>query len=206
MTIRPNKEPVRFGHGTTIQNVKDAYPQIRQAIVQIPDAAELINWVEHLRRPAEANEFAFRIAFVIMVSGFRYCICKRISEFVKAALVSGQPVFNAFRHPGKAAAIQLIYNDRQRLFEEFGTVPDERIPNWCETLPWVGPVTKYQAARDLGMNVAKPDRHMLRLGASIGETVQVICEHVAESSGDRIATVDLVLWYALAHGSIRIEC
>jgi hypothetical protein len=55
----------------------------------------------------------------------------------------------------------------------------------------VGPITKYQVARDLGMDIAKPDRHMRRLAATTGETVQAMCECVAEASGDRTATVDL---------------
>ena len=67
-----------------------------------------------------------------------------------------------------------------------------------ETLPWIGPITKYHLARNLGIDVAKPDRHLVRLAKRFGYNestgVQQMCEELAERTRDRIGVVDVVLW------------
>jgi hypothetical protein len=52
------------------------------------------------------------------------------------------------------------------------------------------------------MNVAKPDRHLERIAERTGETVADLCARLAAVSGDRIATVDYVLWRAAESGLI----
>ena len=45
------------------------------------------------------------------------------------------------------------------------------------------------------MQVAKPDRHLLRIVDGVGwSDVQGMCEAISNMTGDSIAVVDLVLW------------
>ena len=74
---------------------------------------------------------------------------------------------------------------------------------FCETLPWIGPITKFHLAKNLGSNVAKPDVHMLRLAKLSGTTAQELCERLSRETGYRAATIDLILWRACADGIIH---
>lgn len=74
-------------------------------------------------------------------------------------------------------------------------------------LPFIGDVTKYHLARNLGMDCAKPDRHLERLAIhySFGgerktkskiydKEVNAMCRYISKETGDKIGLVDLVLW------------
>jgi len=64
-----------------------------------------------------------------------------------------------------------------------------------QSLPYIGPVTCYHLAKNIGLQVAKPDRHLTRLADSVGYSdVQLFCKHISLESGDIIPVVDIVLW------------
>jgi hypothetical protein len=64
-----------------------------------------------------------------------------------------------------------------------------------EKLPYIGTVTKFHLAKNLGMDVAKPDRHLVRVANRFGYgDVQRMCCDISEFCGDNIAIADLVLW------------
>ena len=64
-----------------------------------------------------------------------------------------------------------------------------------QSLPYIGPVTCYHLAKNIGLQVAKPDRHLTRLAHSVGYSdVQQFCKDISEHTGDSIPVVDIVLW------------
>jgi len=70
----------------------------------------------------------------------------------------------------------------------------ERV-EFLDTLPMIGKITKFHLARNLGMDVAKPDRHLVRLMKKFQfDDVQEMCKYISNITGDRIGTVDVVLW------------
>lgn len=63
------------------------------------------------------------------------------------------------------------------------------------TLPYVGPVTALHLAKNLGLDVAKPDRHLVRIAEVAGyDSAGALCSRIADIVGDRVSVVDLVLW------------
>ena len=61
--------------------------------------------------------------------------------------------------------------------------------------PYIGPVTSYHLAKNLGFSLAKPDRHLNRIAQTIGYSdVQSLCNDISSESGDSIPVVDIVLW------------
>jgi len=124
-----------------------------------------------------------------------------IFEKCMLALRSGESAKSVFGHPGKAKAINKIWRRRERLFRELHRTDD--LIEFCATLPWVGSVTKFHLAKNLGADVAKPDVHLNRLAEPSGETAQELCGRLAKETGYRSATVDLILWRACADGIIH---
>ena len=65
---------------------------------------------------------------------------------------------------------------------------------WLQTLPFIVPITVYHLAKNYGFDCAKPDRHLVRIAGAEG--THELCARLARETGDRIATVDVVIWRA----------
>lgn len=64
-----------------------------------------------------------------------------------------------------------------------------------QSLPFVGSVTRYHLAKNIGLQFAKPDRHLVRLATSVGYSdIQQFCKDISEYVDDSIPVVDIVLW------------
>lgn len=157
-----------------------------------------VEWSEGCGPPADAEDFASEAVFVICNSGMKNTVARGIFERVMVALRSGRSARAAFGHPGKSAAIDQIWSDRETIFAGYMAAADK--PTFCEALPWIGGITKYHLAKNFGAPVAKPDVHLQRLADLHGLTAQALCERLAGESGLKVATVDLVLWRACANG------
>ncbi len=182
----------------------DHYRSIREAIISYGFQHE-IDWAENLKAPACADDMAFELIWVICNSGMRFQIAQKIYAKVESALKSGKTADSAFGHKLKAKAMDGIWKYRDDLFKAFGKLGtrDEKLA-WCEKLPHIGPITKYHAAKNLGMNIAKPDRWLQRVADESGEGVQEMCLRLSTESGDRVATVDLVIWRACNLGIFKL--
>jgi len=67
--------------------------------------------------------------------------------------------------------------------------------SFLRSLPYIGPITWRHLAKNLGLPVAKPDRHLARLAvATARESVDELCNEIAGWLGEPVAVVDIVLW------------
>lgn len=64
-----------------------------------------------------------------------------------------------------------------------------------QSLPFIGPITCYHLAKNIGLPLAKPDRHLVRLANSVGyDDVQEFCRVISDRAHDSVPVVDVVLW------------
>jgi hypothetical protein len=69
--------------------------------------------------------------------------------------------------------------------------PEEKL----RRLAYVGPVTVWHLAKNLGMNTAKPDRHLERIALRLGFGSSFhFCNSIAEMFDDECKVVDLIVW------------
>lgn len=61
-------------------------------------------------------------------------------------------------------------------------------------LPFIGPVTKYHLARNLGFDFIKPDRHLVRLADRYGMTAFELCNEIHKKTGRKLGVIDVILW------------
>lgn len=164
-------------------------------------AIEDIAWQESVVPPTDAEDFAGEAIFVICNSGMKNTIARKIFTKVMAALQGGASARTVFGHPGKAKAIDGIWARREEHLAGYLAAADKI--TFCESLPWIGGITKYHLAKNFGADVAKPDVHLQRLADREGTTAQDLCARLAAQTGYRIATVDLILWRACANGVLN---
>lgn len=67
--------------------------------------------------------------------------------------------------------------------------------NTLRKFPYIGNITYFHLAKNIGIPLAKPDRHLTRIATSLNFIdVQTFCSYVSRKTGDSIPVVDIVLW------------
>ena len=113
-----------------------------------------------------------------------------------------EDALRVFRHEGKIDAILTIAG-RARDLGDAGVL--RALNNdgcgLLGELPYIGPATSRHLAKNLGVAVAKPDRHLLRLSkATCRNDPDVMCGEISRWLGDPVPVVDVVLWrWAVLH-------
>lgn len=175
------------------------YLDLKQAVIDAGYGSE-IDWSESVGPPKSPEAFAVEAIFVICNSGLRAQVGRKIFNRVMAVIRDGHSASIAFSHQKKAQAIDLIWSKKEQYFSEFLSAADK--VEYCGHLPWIGDITKWHLAKNFGVDVAKPDRHLVRLASASSKSVEALCGDLAAATGDRVATVDLVLWRACNLGII----
>lgn len=169
-----------------------------EALLRQAGYGEVFDWSEAIAPPQTAEAFAREAIYVICNSGMRFTVAGPIYERCIAALDDGRSATQVFGHPGKSVAIDTIWRDREALFEAYQTQTDSLA--FLHSMPWIGPVTRYHLAKNLGADTAKPDVHLERLARRDKISANGLCRRLARKSGYKIATIDTILWQACADG------
>jgi hypothetical protein len=169
-----------------------------------------IEW-QQSRDPVTVDEptFLAEAAWVIYNSGFREAIVRRKFDFIslcfcdwasKEIVEAGSKcvdaamlaIANRRKHEAVLAVARRIAATGYRAF--YDGLLENPIAE-LQRLPFIGPVTAVHLAKNLGFDVAKPDRHLVRLHKALGfPDVAKMCAHLATVTGDPVRVVDLVLW------------
>ena len=182
--------------------IKPYYQDIKAQVIEAGFANE-IEWASEIKLCNDSTEFAFEAIWVICNSGMKYKIASQIYASILTAITNNTPIETVFNHKGKVKAIKYILEFRNSLFQTFLEAEDKI--SYLETLPYIGKITKYHLARNLGLDVCKPDRHLERIAQHYRVTPLQLCEKLSQETGDRIGVVDIILWRASIEGIIDTQ-
>ncbi len=167
------------------------YLQLRGQLITLGYSDE-IAWAQTVQPVTDADIFWREFAWVVLNSGMKAQVAAGIWQRVRPTVENGGSAAEVFGHKGKAAAIDAVYAHRGERLAEYLAAADKLA--YLRGLPWIGDSTCYHLAKNFGHDVAKPDRHLVRIAGAEG--VHALCARLARASGDRVATVDLVIWRA----------
>ena len=106
--------------------------------------------------PETAEEFAQSVIATICHASVTASVGRRTFERCMRSLSFGSTARVGFRHPGKASAVDLVWQQREQLFHDYTASHDKL--RFLSTLPWIGPVTKHSLARRLGLEAPEAQR------------------------------------------------
>jgi hypothetical protein len=155
-------------------------------------------------------------AWVILCGGFRESVVRRKFNYISLCfcdwecselIITSAPVCRAgaLAAIGNARKIDAIVGVARKV-NDWGFVrfKSEILCNPIASLrklPFIGPITVWHLAKNLGFRVAKPDRHLARLSRFLGfADAHELCDVIAQSVCEGINVVDLVLWRYAADG------
>lgn len=178
------------------------YIELKTKIIHAGFADE-IDWADQVERPDNPITLASETIWVICNSGMKYEIARKIFKKVMKAIADHKDIATVFKNKNKCRAIKAAWMFRNTRFTVFNELEDpHEILMYFESLDGLGPVTKYHLARNVGIDVCKPDRHLVRIALQYGTDPHTLCSHIADRTGDRIGVVDLVLWRSAVLGMI----
>lgn len=173
------------------------YGQFFRELVQKIEAygyADEIKWQRELQ-PCDNNmNFLWETCWVILNSGMKEQIARKIWERIQDAWLEERDISEVFRHKGKVAAIKYVKENSGKLFE--GYVLAENKIEFLKTIPFIGNITCYHLAKNLGHDCVKPDRHLVRVANMYGTTPDAFCQKIAHETGEKKCVVDIVIWRA----------
>ncbi len=153
-----------------------------------------IDWQQNLKECNNSIDFYLEACWVILNSGMKEQIARKIWEKIKHAWSIKLDISEVFGHEGKVAAIKHIKANHLKLFEEY-LMSEDKI-EYLQTIPFIGKITRYHLAKNLGHDCVKPDRHLVRIASGYGMTPEQLCEKISKETGDKKCVVDIVLWRA----------
>ena len=175
-----------------ISEIIDYYADAREYCVKAGYSWEIDAVQNRYFKDVDAPAFLEAYVFCVFNVGMKNQIAQKMYE----KFLNSDCNLTSIGHPYKRTAIgEAIEKFPFWYASLLNCSTDIERVEFLDTLPMIGAITKYHLARNLGMDVAKPDRHLVRLMTKFQfEDVQEMCKYVSDITGDRIGTVDVVLW------------
>jgi len=177
----------------------DKYLDLKQAIIERGYSGE-IDWAEDVQKPNDSADFVLQFIWVVCNSGMKNQIAEKIYKRILEAICDHRDISEVFGHKGKVSAIKSIIKNQKDLFKKYQDSKNKI--EYCESLPWIGGITKYHLAKNLGEDCIKPDRHLVRIAKQYNIDPFEMCKKLSERIGDKLSTVDLVIWRAANLGLV----
>jgi 3-methyladenine DNA glycosylase Tag len=178
-----------------------------------------IKYYKNIKPPKTMDEFLSEYAWVVFASGFK----------VKTLEMKWKGIERVFFNFNVEKIVQVVKKDPKYFYKIRMPINNKRKINAIvETaeiikregykkfldiekmreLPFIGEVTKFHLARNLGLDVGKPDRWMIRLAKKLGFSpnengVKDMLKKFQSATGEKIGVIDIVLWRACEQGWIK---
>ncbi len=164
------------------------------------------------------EDFLREAAWVVLSSGMREAVVRKkfplishaFLEWESAGKITAQggqcqrEALACFAHLGKINAIISIaaHVDKHGFSSVRDAIGSEGI-SYIMRFPYMGSATSFHFAKNIGLPVVKPDRHLVRIAQSLNyPSPEALCSEISDQVGDKISVVDIVLWrYATLYGA-----
>ena len=191
-------------------NIVNAYRYAKEVVLNASYHAE-IEWQASLNfNDTTETDFLREYAWVALSAGMHEYVIRRYFPIISRCFYDWQSTKIIVEQEDKCRHLALRnFNNRRKID---GIIETARIidllgfdvyrESIChnplealQSLPFIGPVTRYHLAKNIGLPFAKPDRHLVRLANSVGYSdVQQFCKDISIYVNDSIPVVDIVLW------------
>jgi len=194
----------------SLTRLVDAYLTAKEVVIDLGFSAE-IDW-QHDLSLSDLTEsyFLCESAWVILSAGMRESIVRRKFPAITRAFRNWESARTivSCRHQCKRDAMAVFSNERKitailmvaeevnkKGFPHVKKLVFEEGIDYIRDFPFMGPVTSFHLAKNLGVPVVKPDRHLVRVAKRVGyPSPDSMCQAIAQIVGDKIAVIDLVIW------------
>lgn len=185
------------------------YLNAKRAVIDRGFADEII-WQSSTRHlEVVPTVFLREAAWVVLSAGMSESVVRAVFERLSSAMYGFDPIkLSASQQHARAAALAVFHHHRKidavlAIADTISNIDVESLraalrhepEEFLRSLPYIGPVTWRHLAKNLGIAVAKPDRHLKRFASvTARSSADSLCEEISQWLGEPIEVVDLVLW------------
>jgi hypothetical protein len=192
------------------ERLASAYTNAKLKVFASGFGSEII-WQKTVRiEELTETTFLRECAWVILSSGLSESVVRQKFPVVGDAFFNWASACQIVQHRDHCVRLALLHFRNKRKIEAIAQSSEIIHEKGFEVLrkeiecdpigalqqfPYIGPTTSFHIAKNIGLAVAKPDRHLSRLAALSGyEQPADLCSAIAEYVGDPVPVVDIVLW------------
>jgi hypothetical protein len=188
----------------------ELYCAAQQLVVEAGYAQEITAQRQVSFRDVTETDFLQESAWVILNCGMRERTIRRKFPLVSSAFLEWKSAeaiiklrpecrkaaLSCFSHQGKIDAIlEVIDHVATNGFPHVKESIKKTGTTYLQRFAFIGPITCLHLAKNLGLDVVKPDRHLLRMAAAAGFiSPEALCRTIAEAMGEKLSVIDIVLW------------
>jgi hypothetical protein len=189
-----------------MQALLDHYRAAKNWICNSPYFEE-VRWQESLSLTnLNESHFLREYAWVVLNSGFRESVIRKRFDFISLCFCDWESAVAIAERPSVCVETAMtVFANRKKLeaitftasllaregFEKFVASLHQDADRALKQLPYIGETTSWHLAKNLGADVAKPDRHLVRLADRFGYSdASLMCRDISAAVGDRVSVTD----------------
>ena len=193
-----------------LDKIACAYISAKSFVIEAGYHSE-IDWQENTQfAKIEESDFLREAAWVILSCGMREAIVRQKFPMISEAFFDWESAKKIINNKNKCLEGALRYFKHRRKIESIieisAHVHINGFANVCLSIenegieyimkfPYMGPATSYHFAKNLGMPVSKPDRHLCRIAKTLGySSPQLMCSDISQLTGEKVSVIDLIFW------------
>lgn len=190
--------------------IASGYLDIKKHVIYKGFAWE-VDWQENqCIKLLSESEFYREAAWVILSSGMSVISVTSVFNKISKAFLNWEDsekivkwgekcvsqALEHFNHKGKINAILSIIQHVNKIgFDFFKLKLIENGVEYIQKFSFFGPATSFHLAKNIGMNVVKPDRHLIRLAKALNfSSPDKLCKIIANQINEKLCVIDVVLW------------
>jgi len=194
----------------TPRQLASLYLTAKECVIDAGFANE-IDWQDDVSlNDLDEPTFLSESAWVVLASGFRETVVRRRFADISSAFLHwvSADLIITHRETCRSQALLIFRNQRKinailKIVERVAEVGIEVIRRqilnrgfeFLREFPFIGPITALHLAKNPGVPVVKPDRHLTRMAVWTGyESPDRMCQTISEYVGDSLAVIDVVMW------------
>ena len=198
-----------------------AYLAAKEAVITRGYWPEVLSVAETKFHNVTETDFLREFGWVVLSAGLSERVVRSRFADVSRAFFDWRSAKLIHEHRSSCIACARIYFDNPRKleaitttarivlttgFHEFYSLLSRDPISTLMTLPFMGPATSRHLAKNVGLEFAKPDRHLIRIATGTQyDSVDELCRSIASVVGDSIQMVDSVLWRYAALNPTNLE-
>ena len=191
-------------------HIAAAYMTAKETVIEQGYADE-IDWQDCLKfNDIAESDFLRESAWVILSAGMNERVIRNKFPAISSAFRDWESAAIIVRNRSRCRQVALavfcnikkvdaILETARILAERgFQTVKADILEHGVDSIrqfPYMGPATSFHLAKNLGLPLAKPDRHLVRVARKTGfPSPAVMCDRISQVVGDKVPVIDLVIW------------
>ncbi|GHE74584.1 hypothetical protein [Roseivirga thermotolerans] len=193
------------------ENLANAYFDIKKHLLSSPYYHEILSEeTKNQLLDFTEQELLREIAWVILNSGMKENVIRGLFERFSNSFMNWdsasiivrnkeecyEKAMKVFAHTGKIKAIcEIAYLIFIEGVDSFKAKIQRDGIEFISSLPYLGSVTGRHLLKNLGYDVIKPDRHLIRIAEYFGySSPEEMCSELSNVIDEKVSVIDIVLW------------